>query len=298
MTGSEHWMAVLRLVLCMAVAQGISLALHLDRPYLVMLTVAQIMKPELGSVFARAVQRGTGTFIGVGVGSLSILLIPAACGRSSRCSSSRPRIPIVMPRNYGLYAVISTPLAVMLVEMHAGVQAGLVESRLLDTVLGCAIVLVLGYAIWPSTWRAPQRLGGSVAGLCRALAEYVRVALGPTATEPSGDAGAVPSRTDARRATYRSISNLRADAARALAEPPPVSSAAAAWMPAIGALERVTDAATAAATTAEASGARIDRKDVAEVEAALTDLADSIDSARPPGADPVPAAGALAQVAR
>lgn len=48
-------------------------------------------------------------------------------------------IPIAMPRNDGLYSVVTTPLAVILVEVHAGASPALVESRVLDTVLGCAL---------------------------------------------------------------------------------------------------------------------------------------------------------------
>jgi uncharacterized membrane protein YccC len=54
---------------CMGVAGVVSEVLPLQRSYWVPLTVAIVLKPDYGSVFARAVQRGIGTMVGAVVGS-------------------------------------------------------------------------------------------------------------------------------------------------------------------------------------------------------------------------------------
>lgn len=301
--GSETWLAILRLVLCMAVAQGVSLVLHLEHPYVVMLTVAQIMKPDLGSVFARAMQRGAGTIIGVVLATIATALIPHDGWQVLAVLALAALIPITMPRNYGLYSGVSVCLAVLLVELHAGASASLIESRLFDTVLGCVVVLAIGYLPWPSTWRAPQLLAQQVADLARGMADYATVALtdSSAARPPNGDGPADPSipgraQTTARRQTYRRISDLRTRIVRSLAEPPAISAAAASWTPEITALERVADAVTAAATTTAVSGAELESRDVDRVHGALTDLAAAIADDRAPGADDVPSSGALADV--
>ncbi|MFB9311070.1 FUSC family protein [Agromyces hippuratus] len=305
--GSETWSAILRLVLCMAIAQGICLMLHLDRPYLVMLTVAQVMKPDFGSVFARAVQRGFGTVAGVVIGSLVVVAVPSGGGQVLVIAALAGALPIMMPRNYGLYAIVTTPLAVILVEVHAGASAQIVGARLLDTLVGCAIVLVFGYLPWPSTWHAPRHLASGVADVVRSMVEYFDIALGArrdseSGTGATGESDAVsPTESDAdrarvtaRRATYRSLSDLRTRVAKSLPEPPAISAPAASWIPEIDALEGVADTVTAIATTTAASGVAIDPRDLARARDVLIDLAEAIDEGRPPSAVPVPGEGPLA----
>lgn len=280
-TGRELWGAVLRLVLCMAVAQGLSIVWQLDRPYLVMLTIAQVMKPDFGSVFARAVQRGAGTLVGVAIGSLAVVLVPRDGWQVLVILVLAAGIPILMPRNYALYSVVTTPLAVLLVELHAGASGALVGARMLDTLLGCAIVVVLGYLPWPSTWHAPRHLASRVASLIRAISAYAAGALGGPAADssPGGGAAAVVTRREA----YRDVSDLRTLVTRSLAEPPAVSGPAAAWRRPLDALERVVDAVTAAATTAQATGIRIEPAETAAVTSTLDALADAVQRhAEPP----------------
>lgn len=284
--GGETWFSVLRLVLCMGIAQGLSSLLHLDRPYLVMLTVAQVMKPDFGSVFVRAVQRGGGTTVGVALGTLAMYFVPHGGWQVLVIFVLAAAIPIVMPRNYGLYAIVTVPLAVVLVEVHAGVDISAVGTRMLDTLLGCAIVLIVGYLPWPSTWRAPRNLASGVAELARTVAGYLSAALSVGDTDDA-------SRARMRRATYRAISDEHTRLTRSLGEPPAISSVAIAWMPTIGALERVADAVTTVATATAAGGDPPSDDDVARCRAALDELADGIATHRDPTPGELPRTGAL-----
>src|SRR3712207_9480893 len=67
---------VVRLTLCMTVAEVARQLLPIERPYWVLLTVAIVLKPDFGSVFTRAVQRGAGTLLGVLIGSLLLSVLP------------------------------------------------------------------------------------------------------------------------------------------------------------------------------------------------------------------------------
>jgi uncharacterized membrane protein YccC len=66
----------LRLTVCIGVAGVASEVLPLQRSYWVVLTVAIVLKPDLGSVFARAVQRGLGTVIGAVLGVVILIVVP------------------------------------------------------------------------------------------------------------------------------------------------------------------------------------------------------------------------------
>lgn len=286
-SGTELWGSILRLILCLAVAQGLCIIWQLDRPYLVMLTVAQVMKPDFGSIFGRAVQRGAGTLIGVAIGSLAVAMVPRGEWQILVVLILAAGIPIVMPRNYGLFSIVTTPLAVVLVELHVSDSAGLLDARLLDTLLGCAIVLVLGYLPWPQTWHAPRHLAAQVAVIARSIAAYADLAL----RRPDD-----PNRIRMRREVYRRISDLRTTVAQSLAEPPTISAATASWLPEITALERVADAVTAVSTDAVSSGTSPPAADADGVCAALSDLADAAVSGHRPAQGEVASvmSGALA----
>ena len=52
-------------------------ALPVQRSYWVVLTVAIVLRPDFGSVFARALQRGIGTVVGAVLGAIILIVIPA-----------------------------------------------------------------------------------------------------------------------------------------------------------------------------------------------------------------------------
>jgi uncharacterized membrane protein YccC len=67
--GRIAWEFTIRLMLCTGVAAVASEVLPLSRSYWVVLTVVIILKPDYGSVFARAVQRSVGTVAGAVLGT-------------------------------------------------------------------------------------------------------------------------------------------------------------------------------------------------------------------------------------
>jgi len=297
-SGGETWFAVLRLVVCVAVAEAVSVLLPLERPYWIMLTVAVVMKPDFGSVFARAVQRGLGTVVGVLIGAAIVVVLPLGWPQIVALAILAGAMPIAIRRNYGLFSIFITPVIVILLELAHSGDVGLIISRVTDTLIGSAIVLVIGYLPWPSTWRSARQLGGNVADVVGDVSGYLTVALAP----PSSPDDAENTRTDARdrssarRATYRRLSDLRTLVQQTLAEPPPISTSAAAWWPQIVALERVTDAITSTAIGAAQSRQHADPGDVARLESALDDLADAIRTRRSPRPVELPDEGLLGSI--
>ena len=248
----------LRLMACMGVAGVVSEVLPLQRSYWVPLTVAIVLKPDYGSVFARALQRGIGTIVGAVAGAVLLalfhgawLLIPFGVLAAL--------LPYGRDRNYGLQATFLTPLVVVLVDLLRPTGWQLALDRLVDTLIGCAIVLVVGFAPWPMAWYAhlPAKFGQAAQDVCA----YMRDALG-------GSAASAPDTAAQRRSTYRALGDLRAEFQRTMSEPPSISRSATAWWPAAVGLEQVLDAATAVAL-AVGRGARVPSEGVEQLCQAL-----------------------------
>src|SRR5690606_26523056 len=168
-----------------------------------------VLKPDFGSVFARAVQRAAGTALGVLIGALVILVDPPAWALMLFVACLAGLLPIGLARNYGLFSAFVTPLVIMQLDITNAGEWDLVGTRLVDTAVGCGVVLIFGYLIWPGS-RAP-RLAGQLAEAVETLADYTARAL---AEHPAG-------RSALRRETYRELSDLRLQAQRLISEPSP-----------------------------------------------------------------------------
>src|SRR6202020_417900 len=194
--------------------------------YWLVLTVGIILKPDFGSVFARAVQRGVGTVIGAVLGAVILALVPYGPWLLLPFGVLAALLPFARARNFGLVATFLTPLVVLLIDLLTPVGWQRAEARLVDTVLASVVVLVVGYAPWPSAWQV--HLPGQFADAVRAVADYMDEAL----TSGAAAAGALPAwPSRLRRNAGRALSNVRADFQRTLAEPPRVSRRASAWYP-------------------------------------------------------------------
>lgn len=283
--GRDGWTFAARLALCMSLAAIARDVAPLGRGYWVLLTTALVLKPDFGSVFARAVQRALGTLAGVLIAGLLLALVPLGPLLLAPVPVFAALLPYSVRRNYGLFATFLTPLAILLIDFGVPVGPSIVGVRLLDTVLGCAIVLVAGYLLWPETWRV--RLGGRVADAADLIADYLEEAFGASAVR----------RRQLRRRTYSDLADLRVAMQQTLAEPPPMRTRAMAWWPLILQLERTTDAITEASIRARGQEPAPDPDELATLAAALRDLLDALRDQRSPARLPVPGNGVLAGVA-
>jgi uncharacterized membrane protein YccC len=297
--GRIAWEFTLRLMICTGAAAILSEALPLQRSYWLVLTVGIILKPDYGSVFARALQRGAGTVIGAVLGAVILIEVPYGPWLLLPFGVLAALLPYGKARSFGLQAIFLTPLVVLLIDLLDVGGWHLAEERLVDTVLASLVVLVIGYAPWPTAWQA--HLPGQFAGALRAVSAYadealvttpaVRIAARGSARAQSQAPGAAPGqRSRLRRRTYRALSNLRAEFQRTMSEPAPASRRAAAWWPAVIGLEEVMDAVTA---TVVAIGRGAPVPPAAAVHALtgkLRAVADAIETGTPPRAGgPLPA---------
>ncbi|RBY85942.1 FUSC family protein [Blastococcus sp. TF02A-26] len=276
----------LRLALCMTIAEIARQLLPLERPYWVLLTVAIVLKPDFGSVFTRAVQRGAGTLLGVLLGSLLLAVLPRDAWVLVALAVAAGLLPWARGANFGLFSVFQTPVIILLLDLALAGGPGLVGARMVDTVVGCLIVLVVGYALWPQTWRAP--LDEALRDATTALEGFVGTAFG-------GDAAEI---RRARRRTYRALTEVQTQLQRRLAEPPPISTRAAAWWPVIVQLERTADAVTEAVIAVRTGEPAPEQAQVAVLCRALRQLEDDVRAHRVPDDAEILAEGVLAPVAR
>ena len=279
-------LSAIRLMACIGVAAVMSEILPLQRSYWVVLTVAIVLKPDFGSVFARAIQRGLGTVAGAVLGAVILAVVPYGALLLIPVAVLAALLPYGRSRNYGLMSVFLTPLVVLLIDLPDRTGWRLAEARLVDTLLGCAIVLVIGFAPWPRAWNA--HLPGQFADTVSRVAEYLEQALVRRS----------PDRSQLRRRAYRALSDLRAEFQRTLSEPPALSRRATTWWPAVVGLEQVMDAATAATVAVDHGAALPPADQVRGLETVLRGLADGADPAtRPPVPDDLPAGETLQPVA-
>ena len=151
--GRVNWIFTLRLMTCVGTA-GLVRAEVLPLPavvYWVPLTVAIVFKPDYGSVFARALQRGIGTVVGAVAGAALLVLVHGAW-LLIPFAVLAALLPFGRSRNYGLLAAFLTPLVVVLIDLLSPGGWRLAEDRLIDTLIGCAIVLLIRFAPWPISW--------------------------------------------------------------------------------------------------------------------------------------------------
>jgi uncharacterized membrane protein YccC len=277
---------VVRLTLCMTIAEVARQLLPIERPYWVLLTVAIVLKPDYGSVFTRAVQRGAGTLLGVLIGSLLLTFVSRDAWVLLPMAIAAGALPWARNGNFGLFSVFQTPLIILLLDLATPSGAQLVGARLVDTLIGCGIVLVFGYLLWPQTWRAP--LDDALRGAARALDRFIDAAFNESPVETRR----------ARRASYRALAELQTQLQRRLAEPPPISTRAAAWWPVIVQLERTSDAVTEAVIAMRSGEPAPEAGQVSVLRKAVRELEEDLRDHRPPDDAEIHAEGVLAPIAR
>ncbi len=288
-SGPLTWIAALRLTLCVAIAEIVGLLVPFERSYWITLTVGIVLKPDFGSVFGRAVLRGIGTVVGVGVGAVVLGVGGHGWVLVALITIFAGGVAVGKVRNYGILSAFVTPLIILQMDLANTGSWDVVVARLVDTVLGCVIVLVFGYLLWPGS-RRPQ-VGGRLADGLDAVAKYVSSAL---VEASEGEARLARSR--ARRGAYRALADLRTAFQQVVVEPSANGRQAVAWWPVIAAQERVADAVTEVGVTIGRGVAPPAPGDTELLTAALDELASAIREQREPRSMPLPDSAQLAGV--
>ncbi|MGW2253604.1 FUSC family protein [Kitasatospora sp. NPDC001660] len=262
----------LRVALCIAVGQAVTANYPLSKSYWLPMTIAFVLKPDLGSVFLRAVSRSIGTVLGV---ALTAAVVSATTDQwilTAIAALCVALLPYATAAHYGLTTIAMTPMALILLQLGGQSSAAEFWPRVLDTALASAIVLLFGYLLWPE--RPRHRIEPRLVDAATALRAYL--------DSVAGDARRAE--VWLRRTAYRSLADARQEVLQGLAEPPPTGRLAEQWLPATAALERLAGAVAAYAAQIRYGGRVPDQEEVDRVRRALDDLTAAARAHRPPTA--------------
>ncbi|WP_182357701.1 FUSC family protein [Tomitella gaofuii] len=243
--GREVMLAACRLALCYGIAIAAKEYFPFDHWFWVPLTVALIMKPDFGSVFARALQRVVGTVIAAGVATILLIIVPKGFAIGIVIGLFAAFVPWLMMRSYALQAVAITPAVILLVDSiePGGETANYSWQRIGATAIGAGVVIIFGYLIWPHSRRA--WMAETFREAMGAIGLQLKTAASPVPENPEAAHHRHETLVSARRTAYRALSDLQARIERALSEPPPADVAAAAWLPVASAADRLADGVSA-----------------------------------------------------
>ncbi|MEV7778910.1 FUSC family protein [Kitasatospora sp. NPDC088351] len=275
----------LRVALCIAVGSAATAAYPLSKSYWVPMTIAFVLKPDLGSVFLRAVSRSIGTVLGVAVTAAVLSLTTDEWALTAIAAFCVALLPYATAAHYGLNTVVMTPMALILLQLGGQSSAAEFWPRVLDTSLASAIVLLFGYLLWPE--RTRHRIEPRLVAATTALQAYLSSVAGLTRDAPAdGPARPGPRQPVAevwlRRTAYRALAEAHREVQQGLTEPPPTGRLAEQWLPATVALERLSGAVAAYAAQIRYGGRVPDPAEVARVRQALDELTAAAREHRPP----------------
>lgn len=270
------WEYGARVAVCTGASVAIAMLLHQHYWFWLPVTAAFLVKPDLGPLFSRAVSRFVGTAAGVLLfaglasqltGAWWPVLVAGSCGA----------LMPVATRHFALQTAVVTVLVLSVALLGGDPTAA--WPRLVDTLLGCAIVVVAGHL--PLLRATPSRVALRVAAAVSCSSAYLDHVL---RADPGPDmiTGTPDERFRLRRAAYRALAEARRAVEPAAAELPPVGAQAARWAPVVTAVERIVDATTACAVRLDHGALRPSQRTAAELTGALAVLAAAIATRRPP----------------
>ncbi|MDX3642247.1 FUSC family protein [Streptomyces sp. MB09-02B] len=286
----------LRVALSFGAAAAVAQALHHQHWYWLPATAVFLVKPDLGPLVSRVLCRAAGTVLGAVLFAGFAALLPRPEGLIALVAVSGALIPVAT-RHFAAQTAVVTVLVLALVMVGGDPQAS--WSRIAETLLACAIVLIVGHLPMPRG----QRGGGVRARLTEAgtaahayLAHVLREARTPGAfpgaggVPPSSGAStpngvtvsvgaALPGEADERaarwtlrREAYRSLAGARAAIAVSGAELPALARHTEGTDEIAALLERLVDTTTACAVHLDDTG-RLGRHHTERLAALLDELA-------------------------
>ncbi|MFI9174932.1 FUSC family protein [Streptomyces lincolnensis] len=281
----------LRVALCFGASVGVAQALHHtqwygqhEHWYWLPATTVFLVKPDLGPLVSRVLCRAAGTVLGALLFAGFALVLPRPEGLIALVAVSGALIPVAT-RHFAAQTAVVTVLVLALVMVGGEPQAS--AGRIGETLLACAIVLIVGHLPMPG-----QRAGGvrsrlTAAGeaaqayLAHVLRESDTHALHAGAGTEAG-AGADPdsrtARWTLRREAYRALAEARTAIALAAAELPPLARHSEGADEVAATLERLVDTVTACAVHLDDTGRLTSRH-----TERLAELLDELDRERERG---------------
>jgi uncharacterized membrane protein YccC len=196
------------LILASAIAAGTAISVTLNDPhgFWLPMSIALILRPDVGPVISRALARTVGTVVGVGIAAIVALTGNAILALILLSCVMAAIQPWASRRSHALSIMVFTPLVFVFLGL-LGSDRGLFTARIIDTSLAAGVVLILDVCVWTTapSMRPAQQLDQAR----RATARYEREA---TLDDPI-------TRTRLRRAALRAVVRARASLSQSHTEP-------------------------------------------------------------------------------
>ncbi|MET9297250.1 FUSC family protein [Streptomyces sp. NPDC003077] len=258
-----------RVAVCVGASTAVALLLRPDHWYWLPATTTFLVKPDLGPLFSRTVNRFAGTAAGVLVFAAAGTVVGGEWWPAVAAGVGGALLPFAT-RHFALQTVAITIMVLSFVYVSGDPQAA--GERIVDTSIACGIVLVVGHL--PRLADPRRRVGQRVTAALRSTENYLNWVL---AAEP-GESPAT--RLALRRIAYRTLGEARVAAETAAAELLPVRSHQPDWLTVVTAAERITDAVTACAVRLDNGAPRPSPEESRRLCAALSSMADALDDPR------------------
>ncbi|MFF9812859.1 FUSC family protein [Streptomyces sp. NPDC014006] len=238
----------LRVAVSFGAAAAVAQALHRthwygqhSHWYWLPVTAVFLVKPDLGPLASRVLCRAAGTVLGALVFAAFAAVLPRPAGLVVLVALCGALVPVAA-RHFAAQTAVVTVLVLGLVMVGGEPQASL--SRIGETLLACAIVLIVGHLPMPG------KRGGTVRDRLAVAAGAADAYLMHVLTDP----GSRAVRWALRREAYRTLSEARTASALAAAELPPLARHTAGTGEVATVLERLVDTTTACAVHLDDTG--------------------------------------------
>jgi uncharacterized membrane protein (TIGR01666 family) len=201
---------------CIASVAGftiVKLVSYGHHSYWVLMTISFMLKPAFSLTKQRNIERIIGTFAGGVIGVLILVFIPNKTVHFILMVLLMIGTYSFMRIKYLWMVICTTPYVLLLFSFLGSNYKTVVEERVFDTVLGCAIAFTAGYFLFPH-WESDQ-LKEYIQGILKANAAYLQKIIDTLSGRKPGMLEYKLSRKD----VYLNSANLSAAFQRMLSEP-------------------------------------------------------------------------------
>ncbi|MFE9683725.1 FUSC family protein [Streptomyces sp. NPDC006285] len=230
-----------RVALCYGASAAVAQTLHHVHWYWLPATAVFLVKPDLGPLVSRVLNRAAGTVLGALVFAGFAAVLPRPEGLVALVAISGALVPVAT-RHFAAQTAVVTVLVLALVMVGGEPEAS--WGRIGETLLACAIVLVVGHL------PAPGQRGGNVRARLGAATGAAHAYL----THVLSGADDRAARWALRREAYRTLAEARAAIDRSLAELPTLARRTEGTDEVAATLERLVDTTTACAVHLDDTG--------------------------------------------
>jgi hypothetical protein len=159
----EGWQFPLRLALGLGIASGLRQLWPTHHFFWILLTVALLTQRPIEHVPVKTVQRLAGTLGGVALTAAILFCLSSPIALGSVACLLATVVPWARARSYLLYAIVSTPLILLVLDIGKPITPALLTDRLIATVAGgltvVALNLLFDRLLAASAGSSPERPG-------------------------------------------------------------------------------------------------------------------------------------------